>query len=406
MRDHRAYRDLLAEYQYLSKQISVEFIEADRDPLAAQKYEITAVPTILVEANGRTERTNQADEQGDHEHAEETLEGKTKKVYFVRGHGEHDTAGQDGRGLRHDRAGDADGQLRSRQAGARAGIGKVPDDATVVVIAGPKTDLLPQELTASRRYLARGGKVMLMLDPPDADTAGAAAEPDRAREAWGSDVGNTIVIDEQSANTWRSRSCVNYPRHAITERFNGVMTAFPLARSVAPVEGGTDGKFAQKLLETSARSWAESDVKGLFETRSPSRTSTRATSRAGRDRDRASAPAAEAPPAPATPPAAGRRRPGRAEAETRVVVVGDSDFAVELGDRVPGQRGSVPEHGQLAGAAGEPDRDPAEGSRRPADRHDARAGSRPALADAARSFPRCCSATASGCGGRDDKGRP
>ena len=50
----------------------------------------------------------------------------------------------------------------------------MPDDATVVVIAGPKTDLLPQELTAVKAYLARGGKLMLMLDPPDADTAGSS----------------------------------------------------------------------------------------------------------------------------------------------------------------------------------------------------------------------------------------
>ena len=132
-----------------SKQISVEFIEADHDPLAAQKYEITAVPTILIEANGRTERTNQADEQGITNTLKKALEGKSKKVYFVRGHGEKDTAGQDGRGYSAIAQALQTDNFEVAQL-ALAQESKVPDDATVVVIAGPKTDLLPQELTAVR----------------------------------------------------------------------------------------------------------------------------------------------------------------------------------------------------------------------------------------------------------------
>ncbi len=57
--------------------------------------------------------------------------------------------------------------------------------------------------------------------------------------------------------------------HPITQDFR-LMTAFPLTRSVTPIEGGTDGKVAQKFLETSPQSWAETDLKGLFATSRPS----------------------------------------------------------------------------------------------------------------------------------------
>ena len=58
--------------------------------------------------------------------------------------------------------------------------------------------------------------------------------------------------------------------------------------------------------------------------------------------------------------------------ESRFVTIGDSDFAANYAIRHPGQPGSVPQHDQLAGAAGEPDFDPAEGAeRQPSDDHGA-----------------------------------
>ena len=41
----------------------------------------------------------------------------------------------------------------------------VPDDATIVVIAGPTTDFFQPEIEALNDYVAKGGKVMVMLDP-------------------------------------------------------------------------------------------------------------------------------------------------------------------------------------------------------------------------------------------------
>ncbi len=43
--------------------------------------------------------------------------------------------------------------------------GEIPDDATMVIMLAPRTDLLPQELAAIDRYLARGGSLLLAMDP-------------------------------------------------------------------------------------------------------------------------------------------------------------------------------------------------------------------------------------------------
>ena len=56
--DHPRYRDQLGEYAYLSKQVTVEYIDADSDPVEAQKYEISRGADDSSNTNGRTERTN------------------------------------------------------------------------------------------------------------------------------------------------------------------------------------------------------------------------------------------------------------------------------------------------------------------------------------------------------------
>ena len=66
-------------------------------------------------------------------------------------------------------------------------------DATVVVVAGPQTDLLPGEVEALSVYLDQGGKLLVLIDPP---SESAAPEPEGLigllRE-WGIEPGTGVV---------------------------------------------------------------------------------------------------------------------------------------------------------------------------------------------------------------------
>ena len=42
----------------------------------------------------------------------------------------------------------------------------MPDDAAVVIVAGPRTDLFAPEIDALDAYLGRGGKLLAMVNPP------------------------------------------------------------------------------------------------------------------------------------------------------------------------------------------------------------------------------------------------
>ena len=242
------YRDLLDEYQYLSSQLTVQFIEADREPLEAQKFGITSVPTILIEHAGRTERTQQADEQGVTNALKKALEGKAKKLYFVQGHGEKDPTATDGTGYKTaaDRLATDNFEVAKLNIAA---MGKIPEDATVLVAAGPTMDFFPSELEAVRAFLKRGGKFLLMLDPPPPKDAKPITSLIAFAREWGMDVGTNIVLDVSGQGRQVGLSelaPIGVPAapHAITDQFR-YGTVYPLARSVTPLQGGAEGRFAQ-----------------------------------------------------------------------------------------------------------------------------------------------------------------
>ena len=64
----------------------------------------------------------------------------------------------------------------------------MPDDAAVVLVAGPKVDFLDPEVAALRAYLAKSGKVLLALDPPDKPNAPPLANLKALAHDWGIDL--------------------------------------------------------------------------------------------------------------------------------------------------------------------------------------------------------------------------
>jgi ABC-type uncharacterized transport system involved in gliding motility auxiliary subunit len=329
----QGYRDRLKEYEYASKQVKTEFVDPDRNPTAAQQYKVEQYGTIVLEYKGRTERVTGDTEQDITNAIIKVVSGQQKKVYFTDGHGEKDTASSE-----------RDGYATIVQALGRenytteklvlAQKGAVPDDATVVVIAGPRNDFFPPEIDSLKQYLAKNGKVLMMLDPPSRVDSPPLAGLIALAHDWGMDVGNDVVVDVSGMGQLFGASeavpvAATYPPHPITERFR-VMTAYPLSRSVTPVEGGVNGHTAQPIVTTSDRSWAETDIEAML-------TSKKIALDPGKDKPGpiTLAAACSAASADAPKPA---DNPDAPKPETRVVVFGDSDFATNSVLGIEGNR--------------------------------------------------------------------
>ena len=76
---------------------------------------------------------------------------------------------------------------------------EIPDDAALVIVAGPRTELLVPELAALDNYVKKGGKLFVMADPVilAASPEGAVADAIQlARLAAGPDDAGVRVVGD------------------------------------------------------------------------------------------------------------------------------------------------------------------------------------------------------------------
>jgi ABC-type uncharacterized transport system involved in gliding motility auxiliary subunit len=267
------------------------------------------------------------------------VSGVTKKVYFTEGHGEkdHTSHDRDGYNVIAEVAGRENYQNATL---ALAQTGSVPDDATVVVVAGPTTDFFPKEIEALKAYLAKSGKLLLMLDPPERLDSPRMENLLALAKEWNVEVGQDVIVDMSGMGSFIGTDAsvpvvANYPVHPITERF-GVLTAYPMARSVAPGSGNLEGGIVQTFLESGPQSWAEGDLKTLMTTsevaldestgdkKGPISLGVAITVTPSKPAEAKPTPASADPDAPA--------------AQTRIAVIGDSDFASNAALGIEGNR--------------------------------------------------------------------
>jgi ABC-type uncharacterized transport system involved in gliding motility auxiliary subunit len=263
--DFERYRNRLGEYEYASSQVSLDYVDVDKNPALARAYEVQSYGTVVFEYNDRIERVVSDQEQDLTNALIKAVEGEELKVYFLQGHGERSPENTE-----------RDGYMRLAEALRLDNLaverlplsqtGSVPPDADVIVIAGPSTDLLPGEIDLLRTYLEEGGKALFLIDPP---VGPDNTEPDLLISLiaeWGIEIGQDVVVDVSGVGQLLGTDATvpvatTYPPHEITDQFE-LLTAFPLARSVRPIESGDD-QVAQTVVETSQASWSETNLAAL-----------------------------------------------------------------------------------------------------------------------------------------------
>ena len=127
-------------------------------------------------------------------------------------------------------------------------------ERTVLVGERP---LLDVEHAALQRYLARGGSLLVLVDPR------ASTDLVDDLRSWGVEVGDDIVVDRKLALFGRATSpfAERYDtEHEITEGMRET-TLFHVARSM---RRGDDSELTE-IVFTGADSWAERDLERFFQ---------------------------------------------------------------------------------------------------------------------------------------------
>jgi ABC-type uncharacterized transport system involved in gliding motility auxiliary subunit len=136
---------------------------------------------------------------------------------------------------------------------------EIPADCSLLVVAGPKNDYLPQETEAIKKYLTGGGRAFFLLDP-------MAEVPNLAKllSEWNVTARNDLVIDENPvAQVFGTRPemplVIKYGANPIVQPLARVATLFPLTRSFEIGKEYKSGVTIDSLCETTADSYGVSD---------------------------------------------------------------------------------------------------------------------------------------------------
>jgi ABC-type uncharacterized transport system involved in gliding motility auxiliary subunit len=311
-------RDLLDEYTYHSKHLKVEFCDPNRQPGTAKRLGVDRDGTVVLVGPEMTEKiTDQLTEEKLTNAILKVTRAGKKKIYFCEGHQEKDIDDTSERGYSAVKQALVD-QNYTVEKLLLLRAARVPDDCAVLVVAGPQKDYLPVEKNVIQDYLNLDGKALFLVDPQAPGLADLLAR-------WEVQVGNDILVDVNPAGRFFGASefmpvGMNYESHRITAGFKAA-TLFPLARSVQASPVQQEGVETQELIKTSDQSWAETRLGAASvefnEKEDRKGPLSLAIAVWSREKDRKDPEELDMT----------KQAPGQPDHKTRLVVIGDADFA-------------------------------------------------------------------------------
>lgn len=162
--NRQAFRELIKKYQDQSDRIFLDFVEVDERPDLATEYGVNkGSGVVFLEYQGRRNRIEKIDEQEITGALLKVTREKNKIIYFVTGHGELDLEdARDPGGLNSLKMLLENNRYEVRTLTLSLAP-KVPDDADVVAIVGPRQSLTVQALEALDDYLKKGGSLFVSV---------------------------------------------------------------------------------------------------------------------------------------------------------------------------------------------------------------------------------------------------
>ncbi len=318
--------DLLKEYSYYSDNFRYEVVDPDKNPDLAKSLGVKKYGELFLQSRGRTERIEDVTEEKITNALIKISSRKEHNIYFLSGHGENSFELSAGERESYSLVAAELRKVNYRLSQLELfQTDSVPEDASLVVLAGPSKNLLQREINALNVFLSGGGSLLLLVE---------ARVNDPGLEEFilglGVKLQNDIIL-EQSASFIISGgglkrdtrisiepTAAAYGVHRITEDFR-LASVYPTVRSLLVRTENDSGDYdITELIFSSKSSWGETDLALLDK----SQTSF------DKNRDH---------PGPLVIGVVGKIKEGKSGG--RFIIVGDSEFASNpYIERAPGNK--------------------------------------------------------------------
>lgn len=259
-----AVKDLLELYTEESHNLNVSIIDPENESNIAGKYGIERDGTTVFDDGNRFEIATIGNQQAFTSALLRVIQNRTKKVYFLVGHGERSIDDFSNRGYK---------QVKTELEKINYAVfslsllkeEQIPLDCDALVIAAPTIPLKRQELDVIERFLAKNGKLLLLLDPSHNSPEDVNNGITQMMKKWGVKIGNDLVHDRVHSFLLLGGSTaldVQYEPHDITRNFFHLQIPYIDCRSVTPMEdipASLSIKTIAKTVGSKGVSWGETE---------------------------------------------------------------------------------------------------------------------------------------------------
>lgn len=244
-----------------NNKFSYEFIDPDRDPVAATEAGITRDGSVVLTLDNQKQIITSVNEEQITSALIRLSQPGERAIYFLTGHGERSII--DGS---EDSYLNAVSELESKNYIVSElnllAANTIPDNALAIIIAGPQKPLSSPEVALISEYQSIGGSILVMYEPSLLNQFGNLDDPLSAYlgELWGITINDDFVIDP-TANPVTVSVSASYASHPITDSLENMVAVLPSSRSLT-----IDPNIGQAAIEisfTTDQAWAEIDLESL-----------------------------------------------------------------------------------------------------------------------------------------------
>ena len=237
--DSSVVEALLEKYQRLSPKFTYDIVDLQKNPTLAEKLQVRSYGQGILEKvnnsdpeNPRRERVLTFDEASITNALIKLMRTETKTVYFIQGHGERQPNQKDPREMQQ-LANSLLTEGYNSKPLSLIETAEIPEDAAVLIMAGPTGEMLEKEQRLVDDYLAEQGKLLFLVD---IQTPSQYVE---WLKKYGIVIEDSVIVDQASSQVDQEPVTPIGKQmdlsHPITRSFRS-LTAFTLARPVSTGE--------------------------------------------------------------------------------------------------------------------------------------------------------------------------